>query len=180
MTRFSPTTVNCIVKMGWLRLCLCTAVVQAVKYDFGASYGIGPGSSSSSTKNAASKYKSVSATGAGNGRGIDEATLRTLRRGVDLGKPNSLYYMGLICFYGEGLPMDRRLSVKYFRQAAEAGHADAQVTLGLLLSDGLRFGSSSGGWADRSAGVSGTHDTVSTLTRDLRRLQHGSAQPQKW
>ena len=108
--------------MGWLRLCLFTTVVQAVKYDFGASYGIGPGSSSSSTKNAASKYKSISATGEGNGRGIDEATLRTLRRGVDLGKPNSLYYMGLICFYGEGLPMDRRLSVKYFRQAAEAGH----------------------------------------------------------
>lgn len=153
---------------GLLRLGLLTTVVRAVEYDFGASYGIGPGSSSGSAKNAALKYKSVSVSGKGNGRGIDEATLRTLRRGVDLGKPNSLYYMGLICFYGEGLPMDRRLSVKHFRQAAEAGHADAQVTLGLLLSDGLRYGSGSGvAGQDGSAGVSSTHDTAPSLTRDL-------------
>ena len=70
---------------GLLRLGLLTTVVRAVEYDFGASYGIGPGSSSGSAKNAALKYKSVSVSGKGNGRGIDEATLRTLRRGVDLG-----------------------------------------------------------------------------------------------
>jgi TPR repeat protein len=48
----------------------------------------------------------------------------------------ALYSMGKRCYSGKGAPQDYKEAVKWFRLAAEQGHAAAQTALGLAYKDG--------------------------------------------
>lgn len=54
-------------------------------------------------------------------------------RAAEQGSKEALYYMGLIAFSGKDMPADRAQALRLWQQAAEAGVAEAQLSLGLLL-----------------------------------------------
>jgi TPR repeat protein len=98
-----------------LALCLALTIQAMPGYDFGKKFGID------------SK----------GGSDMDPATLAQVIRGCELKKPESLYLMGVMHFYGQGrVPQDNEKAVEYFRDAAQQGSEDAQSTLGVLYGDG--------------------------------------------
>ena len=46
------------------------------------------------------------------------------------------YNLGVMYYNGQGVPQDYKEAMKWFRMAAEQGHADAQYNLGVIYSNG--------------------------------------------
>ncbi len=52
---------------------------------------------------------------------------------------DALYYLAILYFYGEGVPADLREALSFFRRAAELGHLEAMVNIGLILAGGAKL-----------------------------------------
>lgn len=46
------------------------------------------------------------------------------------------YYLGMMYYKGRGLPKDSAEAMKWYRKAAEQGHAEAQFNLGSMFANG--------------------------------------------
>jgi TPR repeat protein len=55
----------------------------------------------------------------------------------NLASPNELYNLGLAHEFGPGAPRDLRRAMRFYRKAADLGHADAQLALGYNLEYGI-------------------------------------------
>ena len=62
-------------------------------------------------------------------RGDFEAALRAWRPLAVQGDPNAQFNLGVMHKIGEGVPQDDTEAMKWFRMAAEQGHARARETL---------------------------------------------------
>jgi TPR repeat protein len=62
------------------------------------------------------------------------STWRPLAAG---GSSSSQYYLGELYRLGRGVDQDINESIKWYRQAAEQGHVDAQLRLGLIYQKGV-------------------------------------------
>ncbi len=51
-------------------------------------------------------------------------------------RAETMYLLGLKYSLGEGVPQDRSDAAKWYRRAAESGHAGAQTSLGTMYKDG--------------------------------------------
>jgi len=66
----------------------------------------------------------------------DYATaLREFRPLAEQGNADAQYRMGLIYYYGEGVPQDNKTALKWLTLAAEQGYAEAQYRLGGIFWD---------------------------------------------
>ena len=49
---------------------------------------------------------------------------------------NAQFYHGMILFHGRGVPEDKKEGVRWWKKAAEQGHAEAQFILGMTYTTG--------------------------------------------
>ena len=69
---------------------------------------------------------------------INRVTFATVRNSAEAGSLDSAYFTALIYLYGlADVPRDPLTAFGWFREAAIAGHAEAQCALGLLLYHGV-------------------------------------------
>ena len=69
---------------------------------------------------------------------IDRATIARLHNQAQDGSVDSSYFLGLIYLYGLHFSESNAMKAsKWFKDAAEQGHSEAQCALGLLLYDGI-------------------------------------------
>ena len=68
---------------------------------------------------------------------IDDSTLARLRNTAENGNKDSLYFLGLFYYYGNGVQRSRSKAVEYFTEAAKLGHAEAKSNLGMIFAEGL-------------------------------------------
>lgn len=120
-----------------------------IQYDVGQELGFG------------SIGRRVAADDAGDGVPVEDSgpvvtadVVANLRREASMGKKDSLYFLGILNFYGDGVPQDVQAAVSLFRRAAEAGHVDAMVNLGLIMSGAVHPGEPTA--ADSSGGSDAT------------------------
>ncbi|MDB3945173.1 sel1 repeat family protein [Gammaproteobacteria bacterium] len=55
---------------------------------------------------------------------------------ADKGDANAQAFLGLMYYYGEGIPQDYKTALKWYTLAAEKGDANAQAFLGLMYGKG--------------------------------------------
>uniref|UniRef100_K3WPJ7 Uncharacterized protein n=1 Tax=Globisporangium ultimum (strain ATCC 200006 / CBS 805.95 / DAOM BR144) TaxID=431595 RepID=K3WPJ7_GLOUD len=65
---------------------------------------------------------------------IDDASLLSIRMGVQQDQPESLYLLAMLQYYGHGMDRDVASAVKLLRRAAQYAHRDAEFALGVLHS----------------------------------------------
>ncbi|KAF1331970.1 Extracellular protein, partial [Globisporangium splendens] len=65
---------------------------------------------------------------------IDDASLLSIRVGVQQDQPESLYLLAMLQYYGHGVDRDVASAVKLLRRAAQHAHRDAEFALGVLHS----------------------------------------------
>ena len=63
---------------------------------------------------------------------VDDGILGRLRNTAENGNKDSLYFLGLFYYYGNGVPRSRSKAVEYFTEAAKLGHAEAKSNLGMI------------------------------------------------
>lgn len=61
--------------------------------------------------------------------GFKDKMIEWYQRGVELGDPYCMYNLGYSYEYGDGVPMDYAMAVKYYKKAKNAGHGDADKAL---------------------------------------------------
>jgi TPR repeat protein len=61
---------------------------------------------------------------------------RLMRLATHRDDPRAQYYLGIFCYQGFGIQIDRPAAVTWFRKSAEKGFADAQLAYGMLLLSG--------------------------------------------
>ena len=71
----------------------------------------------------------------------EQNELRALQASAKQGDANSQYLLGLMYDNGDGVPENDREEVKWYKLAAEQGHADAQERYGELLLQDFVYGS---------------------------------------
>ena len=65
-----------------------------------------------------------------------ETAFRHWQRLAEQGDPKAQHNLGVIHYFGEGVPPDIQEAIRRFRQAAEEGYASAQLSLGLIYERG--------------------------------------------
>ena len=63
--------------------------------------------------------------------------LATWRPLAEDGHPKAQYQLGVMYYYGEGVPQDYNKAAEWYERAAEGGDADAQFNLGLMYAHGI-------------------------------------------
>jgi cell division septation protein DedD len=91
---------------------------------------------------------------------------------AEAGHPVAQYNIGLAFFNGDGVGMDRRQAVDWFRSAGDAGVADAQFVLGQLFRQGMvvaQDDSQAMRWYQMAAaqGHQGARDQMSRVQRAM-------------
>ena len=59
-----------------------------------------------------------------------------LYKAAEQGDPFAQFALGVMYYFGKGVPQDSKEAVKWFRKAADQGDADAQIKLGLMYEKG--------------------------------------------
>ena len=55
-----------------------------------------------------------------------------VKKSAEEGQAEAQYFLGLIYFIGKGVDRDKQEALKWFRKAAEQGHAKAKEDLSIL------------------------------------------------
>jgi TPR repeat protein len=61
-----------------------------------------------------------------------QAAMKWYRMAADRGYPSSEYGVGMLYYYGQGVPQDYSTAARWYRKAADHGSAAAQADLGLM------------------------------------------------
>ncbi len=69
-------------------------------------------------------------------RGDFSNALRIFRLAAEQGDSTAQYNLGVMHYYGQGVPQDFREAVKWYRKSAEQGLSEAQHNLGVSYDDG--------------------------------------------
>ena len=67
---------------------------------------------------------------------LSQSKIQQIQESARDGRPEGLYLMGLMLFYGHGLALNEKRATEYFKEAAEKGYTEAQFTIGVLLYNG--------------------------------------------
>jgi uncharacterized protein len=66
----------------------------------------------------------------------DDADFDVCLKKAEEGNKGAQYTLGVMYYFGKGVPQDYKEAVKWYRLAAEQGYAHAQFNLGLMYSQG--------------------------------------------
>src|SRR5579862_7032168 len=69
-------------------------------------------------------------------RGDFATAIRLWRPLADQGNADAQYALGVIYYFGQGVPHDCAAAASWFRKAADQGNATAQFNLGLMYGNG--------------------------------------------
>jgi len=85
---------------------------------------------------------------------------------AERGDAGGQFELGMMLFYGEGVPQSAQEAAVWFRKAAEQGHAEAQAALVICLSP-TTVNTTPPNRCERSSGSMGSKGRGSSLWREM-------------